>query len=465
MATFAASFYNFRKRTNSTERPKSSDLLYSTSIALKAGSSIVNPTIEIAESQSFKNVVSVNYCHIPKFNRYYFVNNIVYERGIWTLSLSVDVLATYKSEIGGDKRYILRSSAEYDGTIQDLMYPTKAKCSYQIDTEEIWESSISKGVYIVSTLSKDGEGLGAMKLWAFTPSQMATFNDKLFSSIDTDFGGTLINKIVNPSQYIKRCVWYPFDISTLKSLVSQEGIFVGNKGIPSTPCSSVGNKKWQFMGSLKLSASKMHPKAARGAYMNRPPFAHYTLFIPPFGVVPFEIVGASEAYANFTITVDLLTSAAELQVITGDGKQTVLTANVGVDVPLAQMNDTALERYGNMATQLVGGAVAATTGDVVGLFGVTASTIGQTFSAWDNAIPIGTMGGNMNAYRDAYLQAMYLDVADENVNNNGRPLCALKTIEDIPGFIQCGNGYTRISGTAEEYDQVNKLMKEGFYFA
>ena len=110
MSSFPAYFYQFKKRTNSTERPGTSSLLHTLNVTLKSGSSIINPTLEIANSSAFSNVVKVNYCHIPKFNRYYYVNNTVYDQGIWYLTLSVDVLASYRDEIGADNRFIVRSA-------------------------------------------------------------------------------------------------------------------------------------------------------------------------------------------------------------------------------------------------------------------------------------------------------------------------------------------------------------------
>lgn len=41
-----------------------------------------------------------NYCYIPKFKRYYFIDNITIERNnLLNISLSEDVLMTYKTEI------------------------------------------------------------------------------------------------------------------------------------------------------------------------------------------------------------------------------------------------------------------------------------------------------------------------------------------------------------------------------
>ena len=48
------------------------------------------------------NPTAYNYAYIPAFNRYYFINKIeAYRTGLFILTMSVDVLETYKTEIKG----------------------------------------------------------------------------------------------------------------------------------------------------------------------------------------------------------------------------------------------------------------------------------------------------------------------------------------------------------------------------
>lgn len=58
--------------------------------------SIVNPEFMVEA----EDLSSYNYCYIPKFNRYYFVNNIISVRNnLWRVILHVDVLDSFKSDI------------------------------------------------------------------------------------------------------------------------------------------------------------------------------------------------------------------------------------------------------------------------------------------------------------------------------------------------------------------------------
>lgn len=76
-------------------------------IKIKKESSIINPVIMI-ESDSF---IDFNYCYIDNFNRYYFVNDVeVFPNNIFYLTLSIDVLESFKSDILASYGYIAKQT-------------------------------------------------------------------------------------------------------------------------------------------------------------------------------------------------------------------------------------------------------------------------------------------------------------------------------------------------------------------
>ena len=63
---------------------------------LKDETSIINPVVLMELS----NPSNYNYAYIPEFNRYYFINDIVsVKNGLWRISLTVDVLESFKDSI------------------------------------------------------------------------------------------------------------------------------------------------------------------------------------------------------------------------------------------------------------------------------------------------------------------------------------------------------------------------------
>lgn len=63
---------------------------------LRDETSVINPVILIQAN----NLSLYNYAYIPEFHRYYYVRDIVSVRnGLWRVTMSVDVLMSFKSDI------------------------------------------------------------------------------------------------------------------------------------------------------------------------------------------------------------------------------------------------------------------------------------------------------------------------------------------------------------------------------
>lgn len=69
---------------------------FSLSGTLRDATNIINPVILI----ELNEIGNYNYCYIPNFNRYYFITDIaVIRTGLFAISLMVDVLESFKTEI------------------------------------------------------------------------------------------------------------------------------------------------------------------------------------------------------------------------------------------------------------------------------------------------------------------------------------------------------------------------------
>lgn len=61
---------------------------------LRDETSIINPVI----TMNITDPTKFNYCYIPEFGRYYFINDMVSVKNkLWRLSLNVDVLESFKA--------------------------------------------------------------------------------------------------------------------------------------------------------------------------------------------------------------------------------------------------------------------------------------------------------------------------------------------------------------------------------
>ena len=73
---------------------------------LKQATSAINPVITI----EIENPTKYNYCHIPQFHRYYFINDMINVRNnLWEIHMNVDVLESFKTQIKANKAIVEKS--------------------------------------------------------------------------------------------------------------------------------------------------------------------------------------------------------------------------------------------------------------------------------------------------------------------------------------------------------------------
>lgn len=77
---------------------------------LRAQSSVMSPTFTVQDT----SVVGYNYCYIPDFGRWYYINGIdALRANLYELSLGIDVLMTYAAQIR--KNYAIVDKVENIG--------------------------------------------------------------------------------------------------------------------------------------------------------------------------------------------------------------------------------------------------------------------------------------------------------------------------------------------------------------
>ena len=62
------------------------------------------------------------------------------------------------------------------------------------------------------------------------------------------------------------------------------------------------------------------------------------------------------------------------------------------------------------------------------------------------------------------LSGRFLPVADEDMSHRGRPLCQVRTINTLQGFILCDDADIAIPCTDREKSAIQAAMEAGFYY-
>ena len=83
---------------------------------MRESSSILNFSMNVEH----EDLSSYNYAYIESFHRYYYISDIVIVRtGLWRLSLTVDVLMTYKNDFLPLKAIVSRQEKRYNLYLRD----------------------------------------------------------------------------------------------------------------------------------------------------------------------------------------------------------------------------------------------------------------------------------------------------------------------------------------------------------
>lgn len=88
--------------------------------------SVENPVLILEESVA--NIMSANYCYISDFGRYYYITDKTADvNGVWTISLKVDVLESFKNDIYQLKGIVQRQKDNYNMYLKDDKIPVDCR--------------------------------------------------------------------------------------------------------------------------------------------------------------------------------------------------------------------------------------------------------------------------------------------------------------------------------------------------
>lgn len=455
-------FYSVSKAVNSTALPTGEPMAEYECRMLDA-CSILRPVILLNVGPQ-ANPTGANYAYIAEYNRYYWVSDWTVNRGQWAATLSIDPLASWKEEIGNTFQYVLRSSSESNPTVQDSMYPATSAATWgsAVPSVNPFAHELGSGEYVIGIVGGSG-AMGAVSYYVMTPAQFRAFGQKLYG--DTSIYDIAAEQIAafkaqfNPLQYIVYCQWFPFALPKGEAL------------------SAVDFGWWQLTTQCyKLAANPVytvrtefalpnHPQLSRGTYLNKSPFSRYDLIYGTFGKVPLDASGfpdTSERTVIATMDVDLITGNSILQVTSpGGGTLAYASGKIGVTISLAQI---AADYKGAavQAIQTVGAAIASGGASLLtgGLSGIS--------NAIDSMVPQMRTSGSNGSIADYYIMpriiCQFINVAAEDNERLGRPLCERRKINTLSGYLQTVDTELEIPATSGEIDMIKSYMEGGMHF-
>ena len=466
--SFTVTFYQFAKKYNSTKRPTGGT---SFNCVVKNGTGILSPKIEL-NIGLISDPSAFNYAYIPAFERYYTIREWQFDRTLWTAFLEVDVLATYKTQIGDASLYVLRASGEYDGTVVDNYYPCKVGCSFESD---LLTYPYTSGCYVIGVVCTSGYA-GSIAYYVVDSANMETLvshlmDDAFYNNNNgyslNDASAALQRSIVDPIQYIKSCTWLPFDDTDLTTLPALNGMEFYAWTLSDVSCDYVVYSRIEKSYTFTV---KKHPDTnSRGNYVNASPYTLATLNFPPFGSIEIDTsVLATASTLTVNLDIDAFTGEGVLRVSANGILLNEIKGQVGVPVQLAQVKRDYIGAVTSIANGVAGviGGIAA--GGPAGIAGAVAGGVGAVGNAINALTPrsqtIG-QGGNFSVIKyQPRLDYQFFRPVDDDIAQNGRPLCKMRQPKNIPGYMLIQDGDVPIPGTITEGEQIRAFLEGGFYY-
>ena len=465
---FEARFYKFSKRENSTMRPAdNAGLAYS--ISLKKDTDLNHPEIVMDFGTSL--VPDFNYVRIPQLGRYYFIERWTYiDHRMWSASCDVDVLATYKDEIGFQNHYVVRSASRRDNTISDMLFPLTTDASTQsVVFQSLWldhdEIAINNGSFVVGIDSYDAH-YGSVDYFILGYNDISDLCDYLINDMiqngvngfsNTDATIALQRSLVNPLQFIKSCIWFPIPYNTLKNLGTAADVYClsYDTGVDGYKLGVTAVYEPSPMNLTKLH----HPQYDdHGSYMDASPFTSVQLKIPPFGIIDLDAtVIANAGSLSMSHYVDLITGKVIIELKSGVKTLNRLSTQLGVPIQLSQVT----RDYLGAVTGIMGAVASAASFNFIGAMnGIN----NMAHSAAPKCNSVGSNGGFADLYGDVELMYTFYTQTEIDNDEKGRPLMKRVQLNTLSGYMLIEHADNMIECTAEENAMIRAYMESGFYY-
>lgn len=474
---FQADFFVLTKKRNSTLQPSGTGQ-YSLSVTLNdADTSLLSPSLRLRIPSD--GILLCNYVHIIKFRRYYWIDDWTYNAdGTWTANCSIDVLASWKSNIISSPGYIGRAETAsiQNAYALDTFYPsTNLHTTHRQTIDTGMSGSPTTGsTFVIGVISKDNPNLGAVSYYAIQRDQLGTLMSNMMATAGgtvTDWSnvnaitGDVLKTIVNPIQYIVSCKWFPF---TIPNLIYNTAINLGGWSTGATGA-KIGSMQRLLEGDVTVASLPNFPEY--------PPYARYTFISPIFG--SFELDGtilATNKRLHWRIDANIATGGAVLSVTSlrevGQDRyhyELFRSASMlAVDIPLTQLGTN----YVGLAKTAIGTVAGAADWSswITSPGSQVANIANGLIDAATMAISpsVQSTGGSINGFifdvGMMYVQQVRYATVSQSDETFGKPVKRyLSNLTNITGFVQYDVSLFNAACTSTEKDQVISMLEGGVY--
>lgn len=438
-------FYNLSKRENSTLRPSGAG--DSRSVLLKEDTSIYNPTFIMAD-----DVTEYNYCQWG--SRYYYIRDIVVAKNQrFEVECALDVLATFKEEIGDVSAFSLYASSGYNDGIPDDRLSTVDTASIQSSNLGLFDAGATDGTYILQYATSSSTKGPCGILW-LSDSDAKVVSTALNETGFNDFLDNFAKQLVGAYDALISCRYVPLNWYALGTSGGTKSVVLA--GYATSAAGKVPSDIVTYEGSISIPWQFSD-------FRNLSPYTSLLLYLPAYGFLeinPADVIGKSS-----------LEISATCDGITGDVfyvVDNIARCSTNISSPIA-IGTTGTNSFGvagglvSAGANLLGGNVMGASAD---LFGAALASVQRTVGVCGSNgglagvfANVGTSGMTVRLYSICHNTS---DNPADMATSHGRPVRAVQGV--VSGYNQFVNASVQCNAPDIIKQQINAYINGGFYY-
>lgn len=444
----------FWKRRNSTLLPSTQGA--EIEVQLKHPTSWSTPHFILVDTSS---LYLREICYVQWYNRYYFVTDVTFLDGSRAeVSCQLDVLASYKTQIGGMMAFVSRTSDQryYETMLEDSALSMKYGVQHTAVENGVKIPGLnSAGSYLIRTTgqSSGGSSIG-ITTYATNAAGIESVLNFLFSENNYDFlTDTSVKSFFNPFQYIVDVQWWPFEASRFGSERAPLKLGWWNSGVNCTVVNQI---------SIGWGEQALYvPPSQYSDFRSMSPlYTDLSIFFPGSGLYKLCPSQFPEGEVGYTYTIDVATGQALIELKAGDHLVAVYPGQMCTQVQIGQISLNLLD---------AGKSVLSAGSDLLkgNLLGAGVDAIEGIQSLLQ---PTQSVNGNMGntssivKYERVFLTRLDYGSMEYPTEQYGRPCKKNLLIRNMRGFIQCERASLEANGPISEREQVNSFLNGGFFY-
>lgn len=471
-------FGNFTKKQNSTAQPTMTGWA-DFSVVFKTPTSLERPVVTL-------NAASFSYNYACYDSRYYFVDDIIAVRNdLFEVHLSLDALATYKSEILASTQFVSYSSVSGGTWLADTRIPVLKNCTVSTASVAL-PIFVSGGLYILSYIGKSGSGLVALGKASLTSLINA------ISGGNDDFSQDAINRVDNyfagqPPISAEEAVYAMSQVMTQNDILGKayetapsclRSCIYTPLAVPGSPGQAIwlGNFETNVTGiavdGTPITGSVSVSIPWQYSDWRRSVCEDIYLYLPLVGMVNLSadsITHASSITVEYSYT--LTDATVAFKVVCGSEVIGTYGGSCAINYPLGINQQASAGQVMQSVIQGVSNVVSAgITGNVVGAVAGIAAT---AYNALDTSMTthpssVGGIGGGAGSGLSrsviCYSVAHGLSCAPSDMAANmGLPTMKPLALSSCSGYCQCANAHVALDAALPEINAVDAWLNSGFF--